>query len=185
MNGKHTKQYIIGNDHIHIHNKRYQPNTLINQSINHLSTINQHIHYFSISQLIHLENTIYLLVTQKFFVAKNMWQYCKLPHMKYRFMYVYIYMYRQCIMLKWNQTEFDFWILNIQCKISPQIFLLHTRPFFNEKNMNIFLLTIKMNEQGNVKGVPKSRHTDIFSIPSNIPGMSNGFLVVLSCKSVS
>lgn len=44
MNGKHTKQYIIGNDHIHIHNRRYQPNTLINQSINHLSTINQSTH---------------------------------------------------------------------------------------------------------------------------------------------
>lgn len=56
---------------------------------------------------------------------------------------------------------------------------------FQWKKMNIFLLTVKMNEQGNVKGVPKTRHTDIFSIPSNIPGMSNGFLVVLSCKSVS
>lgn len=56
---------------------------------------------------------------------------------------------------------------------------------FQWKKMNIFLLTVKMNEQGNVKGVPKTRHTDIFSIPSNIPGMFNGFLVVLSCKSVS
>lgn len=156
MNGKHTKQYIIGNDHIHIHNRRYQPNTLINQSINHLSTINRRIHYFSISQLIHLENTIYLLVTQKFFVAKNMWQYCKLPHMKYRFMYVYIYIYRQCIMLKWNQTEFDFWILNIQCNISPQIFLLHTRPFFNEKKYEYFLINCKDEWTRECKGCSKN-----------------------------
>lgn len=184
MNGKHTKQYIIGNDHIHIHNRRYQPNTLINQSINHLSTINQHIHYFSISQLIHLENTIYLLVTQKFFVAKNMWQYCKLPHMKYRFMYVYICIYN---VLCSNETKqnliSEYWIFNATFRLRYS-YCTQDR-FSMKKKMNIFLLTVQMNEQGNVKGVPKTRHTDIFSIPSNIPGMSNGFLVVLSCKSVS
>lgn len=155
-----------------------------NQSTTYQLSINTVIHYFSISQLIHLENTIYLLVTQKFFVAKNMWQYCKLPHMKYRFMYVYI-----CIdnLLCLNETKqnliSEYWIFNATFRLRYS-YCTQDR-FSMNKNMNIFLLTVKMNEQGNVKGVPKTRHTDIFSIPSNIPGMSNGFLVVLSCKSVS
>lgn len=155
-----------------------------NQSTTYQLSINTVIHYFSISQLIHLENTIYLLVTQKFFVAKNMWQYCKLPHMKYRFMYVYI-----CIdnVLCLNETKqnliSEYWIFNPTFRLRYS-YCTQDR-FSMKKNMNIFLLTVKMNDQGNVKGVPKTRHTDIFSIPSNIPGMSNGFLVVLSCKSVS
>lgn len=155
-----------------------------NQSTTYQLSINQHIHYFSTSPLLHLENTIYLLVTQKFFVAKNMWQYCKLPHMKYRFMYVYI-----CIdnVLCLNETKqnliSEYWIFNATFRLRYS-YCTQDR-FSMKKNMNIFLLTVKMNEQGNVKGVPKTRHTDSFSIPSNIPGMSNGFLVVLSCKSVA
>lgn len=154
MNGKHTKQYIIGNDHIHIHNRRYQPNTLINQSINHLSTINQHIHYFSISQLIHLENTIYLLVTQKFFVAKNMWQYCKLPHMKYRFMYVYI-----CIdnVLCLNETN-RIWFLNIEYSMqhfASDIPIAHKTVFQWTKN-EYFLINCKDEWTRECKGCSKN-----------------------------
>lgn len=154
MNGKHTKQYIIGNDHIHIHNRRYQPNTLINQSINHLSTINQHIHYFSISQLIHLENTIYLLVTQKFFVAKNMWQYCKLPHMKYRFMYVYI-----CIdnVLCLNETKqnliSEYWIFNATFRLR---YSYCTQDRFSMEKNEYFLINCKDEWTRECKGCSKN-----------------------------
>lgn len=52
----------------------YITNTLINQSTINQSinqSINTYINFLSFP-LVHLENTIYLMVTQKFFVAKNM-----------------------------------------------------------------------------------------------------------------